>query len=172
MSTTSTPAVFDALVAEIAQNHPGGRILVAVDGADPRSARRFAGELADAIRASGTPAFRASAERPEQYTSDEDASLLRAVLAGFREGTLERDDDITQIPDDAVLIVDGRFLLSPRLRGAWHFRIWLEGDGVLSEADDEQQLRYVSDREPRATAEAAYDVSVPERPVRIYSDSC
>jgi uridine kinase len=172
MSTTSTPAVFDALVAEVAQNYRHGRILVAVDGADPEATRRFADALAHAARASGTTTYRASAERPEQYTPDDDATLLRVVLAGFREGTLELDDAITEVPEDAALIVDGRFLLSPRLRGAWHFRVWLEGDGTLSDAEYQQQLLYVRDGEPRAAAEAAYDVSVADAPVRIYSDSC
>lgn len=171
MDTTEIAAVFDALVAEIAHNYRRGRTLVAVDGAEAESSRMFADALADAARASGTTTFRASAERPEQYTSDDDASFLRVVLAGFREGGLERDDVITEVPGDAMLIVDGRFLLSPRLRGAWHFRVWLEGDMALSRAAYEQQLLYVRDDEPRAVAEAVYDVSG-EAPVRIFSDSC
>ena len=171
MSTTSTPTVFDALVAEIAQNYRHGRILVAVDGADAEYTRSFANALADAARASGETTFRASAERPEQYTSDA-ASLLRAVLAGFREGALERDDAITEVPVDAMLIVDGRFLLNPRLRGAWHFRVWLESDATLSSAAYEQQVHYVRDDAPRAAADAIYDVSSSDAPLRVFSDSC
>jgi hypothetical protein len=171
MSTTETPAVFDALVEEIAQNHRRGRILVAVDGAEADSTRSFADALADAVRSAGTAAYRVSAERVEQYASEDDASPLRAVLAGFRTGSLERDDVVTTVPADAVLIVDGRFLLRPRLRAAWHFRVWLEGDVTLSDDAYELQVRYVRDQEPRAAADAIYDVSG-DGPARIFSDSC
>ncbi|MFD5215463.1 hypothetical protein [Microbacterium sp. NPDC058345] len=172
MSTTDASTVFDALAAEIAQNNAHGRVLVAIDGAGAETTRRFADALADAARAAGRTPFRASAERPEQYAGDEDASLLRAVLAGFRDGALERDDLITEVPDNALLIVDGRFLLSPRLRGAWHYRVWLEGDSMSDEAAYAQRLRYVRDDEPRGAAEAIYDVSGPDAPVRTFSDSC
>lgn len=171
MSPTETPTVFDALVEEIAQNYRRGRTLVAVDGAEAGSTQSFADALADAVRTAGTATYRASAERVEQYASEDDASVLRAVLAGFRMGSLVREDDVTTVPADAVLIVDGRFLLAPRLRGAWHFRVWLEGGVTLNDDAYEQQVRYVRDQEPRAAADAIYDVSG-DSPVRIFSDSC
>jgi len=169
---TSSPTVFEALVAEIAQNYRHGRILVAVDGAEAEYTRSFANALADAARASGETTFRASAERPEQYMSDDDATLLRVVLAGFREGALERGDVISEVPVDAMLIVDGRFLLNRRLRGAWHFRVWLESDATHSAAAYEQQVRYVRDDAPREAADAIYDVSSSDAPRRVFADSC
>ncbi|WP_106814516.1 nucleoside/nucleotide kinase family protein [Microbacterium timonense] len=172
MSTTDTSAVFDSLVGEIAQNNGRGRILVAIEGAAAKKTQEFADALARASRASGTATFRASAERPERYSADDDASGLRAVLTGFRDGALEHDGETSAVPADAVLIVDGRFLLSPRLRGAWHFRVWLEGDEALSEADYEQQVRYVRDEDPRGAADAIYDTSRADVPVRVFSDSC
>lgn len=170
MSTTDPPGGFDDLVAEISQRHRGGRILVAVDGIEADSTRRFADTLAEAARASGAESFRASAERPDEYTSD-DAPLLRTLLAAFRNGALQRGDLSVEVPADAMLIVDGRFLLNPRLRGSWHFRVWLDGNATLSNDDYEQQLRYVRDQEPRGAADAIYDISG-DPPTRIFSDSC
>src|SRR5689334_18823531 len=69
MSTTDSPTVFDALLAEIAHNNPRGRIVVAVDGAQDASTARFADALADAARAQGTTTFRESAPAPQLYTS-------------------------------------------------------------------------------------------------------
>jgi hypothetical protein len=171
MSRTETPEVFDTLVAEITHNYGRGRIVVAVDGPASASTREFADALGAAARAAQITVYRASAERPEQYADGDDASVLRAVLTGFENGALERADVITEVPADAMLIVDGRFLLSPRLRGAWHFRVWLEGDATLSDSEYAEQLRYVRDEEPRAAADAIYDISGGAA-TRIYSDSC
>ncbi|MBW9092574.1 hypothetical protein JNB62_02625 [Microbacterium jejuense] len=171
MSTTDSPTVFDALLAEIAHNNPRGRIVVAVDGALAESTGRFADALADAARAQGKTTFRASPAVPEVYGSSDD-SQLRSVLAGFREGALEQDGASAAVPTDALLIVDGRFLLNPRLRGAWHFRVWLEEDATLDQDAYEQRLRYVRDEDPRGAADAIYDVSRPDAPRRVFSDSC
>ena len=172
MSTTDSPTVFDALLAEIAHNNPRGRIVVAVDGAQAASTARFADALADAARAQGKTTFRESAPGPPLYSSKDDAPQLRSVLAGFREGALEQDGASAAVPTDALLIVDGRFLLSPALRGAWHFRVWLEDDATLDQDAYEQRLRYVRDEEPRGAADAIYDVSRPDAPKRVFSDSC
>ena len=76
------------------------------------------------------------------------------------------------IPSDAVLIVDGRFLLRPELRGVWHFGVWLEGDTRLSDESLEAQIRYSRDSAPRAAADAIFDVTKTDAPARVWADSC
>ena len=100
------------------------------------------------------------------YRADEDRTALRASLTDFRAGAFEGGD----VPHDAVLIVDGRFLLSPRLRGAWHFRVWLEGDLPLSAESYAAQVSYTRDEAPRGAADAIFDVT--DAPRRVWSDSC
>lgn len=160
MTDTSATAVFDALVADITQHYGRGRILIAIEGPSAAATARFADDLADAIRAQGRSATRASAHR-DAYRADEDDTALRARLTEFR-----KEDG------DGCLLVDGRFLLRPGLRGVWHFRIWLEGEIALDEESYAQQLRYVRDEAPRGQADAIYDVTTPDAPKRVWSDSC
>lgn len=160
MTDTSATAVFDALVADITQHYGRGRILVAIEGPSAEATARFADDLAGAIRAQGRSANRASAHG-DAYRPDEEDTALRATLAEFR-----KEDG------DGYLLVDGRFLLSPRLRGAWHFRVWLEGDVPLSPESYAEQVKYVRDEAPRGQADAIFDVTTPDAPKRIWSDSC
>jgi uridine kinase len=135
-----------------------------------------------------------------------DLSTLRRVLIDpFRIGggtgfQLEAFDTVrdapaeaqwTTAPRDAVLIVDGPFLLGPALRGVWHWTVWLEvppaiafarlasGGGV--DADPEAasnarrrdvQRRYVRESAPRAAASAIVENSDPAHPVRVFGDFC
>ena len=158
---TGTPAL-DDLVTEILNNYRRGRILVAVDGPEARSRARFADALAAALRAGGRSVVRQSAGEPEQYRAGEDDPGARDIVRGFRAGE----------PDDEMLILDGRFLLRPRLRGAWHFRIWLEGDIEISPEALSEQIAYVRDEDPRGAADAIYDVTHADAPKRVWSDSC
>ena len=160
MTETQSTALFDALVADITTRAASGRILIAIDGADPEATGRFADQAAAALRDAGRTAERASAPG-EVYRHDADWSGLRATLSAFRT-----EDG------DGYLLVDGRFLLSPGIRGAWHIKIWLEGDLELSPEAYAEQLKYVRDEGPRAHADAIYDVTDPALPRRVWGDSC
>lgn len=160
MTDTSATALFDALVEEITTRAPSGRILIAIDGPDAEATGRFADQAAAALEGAGRTVERASAPG-DAYRHDADWSGLRATLAGFRKEE-----------GDGYLLVDGRFLLSPGIRGAWHIKIWLEGDITLMPESYAEQLKYVRDENPRTQADAIYDVSDAELPKRVWGDSC
>lgn len=154
--------VLDDLVTEILNNYGRGRILVAVDGPEAGSRARFADTLAIALRARERAVVRESAGEPEAYRLGEDDPGVRDILRGFQAGDAA----------DEMLILDGRFLLRPRLRGAWHFRIWLEGDVEITPEALAEQISYVRDDDPRGAADAIYDVTHADAPKRVWSDSC
>lgn len=70
-------------------------------------------------------------------------------------------------PDDAILVLDGRFVLRERLAGLWDFRIALDGDPV----DAADVLAY-AESDPRLVASAVVDDHDPEHPRRRFLDSC
>ena len=70
-------------------------------------------------------------------------------------------------PDDAILVIDGRFVLRERLAGLWDFRIALDGDPV----DAADVLAY-AESDPRLVASAVVDDHDPEHPRRRFFDSC
>lgn len=70
-------------------------------------------------------------------------------------------------PDDAILVLDGRFVLRERLAGLWDFRIALDGDPV----DAADVLAY-AESDPRLVASAVVDDHDPEHPRRRFFDSC
>jgi uridine kinase len=94
-------------------------------------------------------------------------------------------------PADAILIIDGLFLLRPELAGVWNFAIWLdapdevrrermiERDGSHPESDSALGQRYLGAQElyqreakPRAAASAIIDNSDYDHPRRQFADSC
>ncbi|MFE1645500.1 uridine kinase [Microbacterium sp. P01] len=94
-------------------------------------------------------------------------------------------------PRDAVLIVDGVFLLRPELRGLWHWSLWLEvpfrvayarmalRDGSDPDPDAPSNARYRQGQElylrearPRYAASAIVENSDLAHPVRIFGDYC
>ena len=186
MTTAESATIFDDLVGEIIQHHPRGRVLIAIDGVDAQVSGGFALSLAEAIRARSRVVVRSTSTatsdpaqgcnlsfpRHEGYLADDDYSRLRDIVSHFRDGDLSTDTSETVIPSDAVLIVDGRFLLRPELRGVWHFGVWLEGDTRLSDESLEAQIRYSRDSAPRAAADAIFDVTKAEAPARVWADSC
>lgn len=185
MTTSENVAIFDDLVSEITQHYYRARILIAIDGADEQASRGFADSLADAmttkswrvLRSTSTPRGAArdvdlSFPRHDRYGGNEDYSRLRDIVSRFREGRLAAETPDSDVPADAMLIVDGRFLLRPELRGIWHFRVWLESDMRLSDESLEAQLRYTRDGAPRAAADAIFDVTNAQVPVRVWADSC
>ncbi len=70
-------------------------------------------------------------------------------------------------PDDAILVLDGRFLLRERLAGLWDVRIALDGDPV----DPADVIAY-READPRLVASAVIDDADPLHPRRRFFDSC
>lgn len=70
-------------------------------------------------------------------------------------------------PEDAILVLDGRFVLRPRLTGLWDVRIALDGDPV----DPADAIAY-AESDPRLAASVVIDNSDPEHPRRRFFDSC
>lgn len=185
MTTAEPVTIFDSLVGEITQHYHRGRVLVAIDGADGQATHGFAESLAAAMRSRSWHVLRlgmtpgaasdipvATLPHPDKYRADEDYSHLRAIVAKFRESKLAVDPSVPEVPADAMLIVDGRFLLRPELRGIWHFGVWLEGDMHLSDESLEAQIQYTRDSAPRAAADAIFDVTNAAAPARVWADTC
>ncbi|NEM90412.1 uridine kinase [Galbitalea soli] len=89
-------------------------------------------------------------------------------------------------PDDALLLVDGPFLLRPELRGIWNYSIWLDVDpevalersaqrgaeaGLIERHLGGMEL-YLRESSPRTRATAIVDNGDPEHPRRVFADSC
>ncbi len=70
-------------------------------------------------------------------------------------------------PTDAILLLDGRFVLRERLVDLWDFRIALDGEPV----DPADVLAY-AEGDPRLVASAVVDNADPEHPRRRFFDSC
>jgi hypothetical protein len=173
------------LVAAIRRDAPVGRVIVAVDGGrhdggfadDLAAVFREAG--ADTFRASlgdfhSSRAYRTrlGPETPESYYRDayDYVALRRALLDPFRLGgsagfqlaafDAARDQPVearwlTAGPD-AVLVVDGEFLLRPSLRAEWNASIRLVGAP--------QDAVYIEQAHPEAHAAYAVDDTDPARP--------
>lgn len=100
------------------------------------------------------------------------ATFRRVLIDPFRDGAqtgattgfqleafdVERDAAVeaawTTAPRDAVLIVDGIFLLRPELRGVWNWAVWL--DVPVDIAAQRMALRDGSDPDPAAASNARY----------------
>lgn len=121
-----------------------------------------------------------TAERYFRYGFD--YSLLRRVLidpfrlagsTGFVTAAFDPSRDMRIQPKwltgpaDAALIIDGRFINRPELRGLWNWSAYLEAP-VLDAADE----LYQRDDDPRAFATAVIDNTDPFRPRRVFIDSC
>ena len=148
---------------------------------------------------------------PEGYYRDsyDYATFRRALIDPFREGgqtgattgfqlaafDLDRDTPVeaawTTAPRDAVLIVDGIFLLRPELRGLWNWSVWLDvpidvafrrlalRDGSDPDPSSASNARYrdghelyLKDARPRSEASAIVDNTDLVRPHRVYQDHC
>ena len=70
-------------------------------------------------------------------------------------------------PADAILVLDGRFVLRPRLADLWDVRIALDGDPV-----DPADVVAYAEADPRLVASAVIDDRDPEHPRRRFLDSC
>jgi uridine kinase len=176
------------LAQELRQDGRAGRVIVAVDGgpggvafADDLAAV-FEEAGADAFRASMTGFHRSRADRtrlgPETlegyYRGAYDEVTFRRVLldpfrlggsTGFQTAAFDEVRDapaesrwLTAGPD-AVLVLDGEFLLRPTLRDEWNSSVLL--------VDAPQNPAYLADANPAAHAGALVDESDPALPVRV-----
>jgi hypothetical protein len=122
-------------------------------------------------------------ETPERvYRHRDDYSALDRVLVGpFRMGgstgfvTREFDPDrdawieptwLTAAPD-AILVIDGDFVLRPELRGRWSYTVLLDG-GAETPADE----IYRAEVQPSRLASAVIDNTDAAHPQRRFFDSC
>lgn len=189
-----------------------GRIAVGVDGPDAGGKSTFSDRLAASLdvavlRVSLDDFQRPREERyrrgrfsPEGYFLDsfDHAAARRVLLDPFlagadavRTATFDYRSDtsvegaVAQVPTDAVLIVDGVFLLRPELRSAWTLSVYLHvsGDESLRRGTErdvgdavEQLYReryvpaqsiYTAEVKPREIADIVLDNTDPTRPVII-----
>ncbi len=189
--------LLDALAAEFLDNYAKGRTMIAIDSAqdsaefaDALAARMGKGRHA-VFRASMDRFLKPRAERLARghdaadgdYNGAFDYELVRRVLigpfklggsAGFVTAAFDADRDVPITmqfktgPQDATLIVDGRVLNRPELRGLWNFSVWLDESGELPQA----QKLYVAEANPRARASAIVDYREPGHPTRLFADGC
>ena len=117
--------------------------------------------------------------------------------AGFQLAAFDepRDEPVVSewvtAPRDAVLIVDGIFLLRPALRGLWHWSVWLDcpldvryarmaaRDGVDPDPAAPANRRYrdgmelyLREASPRTAASAIVDNTDVAAPARVFQDFC
>ena len=124
-----------------------------------------------------------------RYRNTYDLSVLRRVLidpfrmggsTGFVAAAYDRARE-QQIqakwltaPEDAILVLSGEYLQRPELKGLWNFTAWLES----TPADPVDPLTvaarklYAKDVKARESATAIIDNTNPERPLRVFADSC
>lgn len=156
-STTDRATFFDGLAAEFLQLYRRGPRFVAVTGVAGADTAAAADAFAEALRAAGQEVRRAHAA--DGATADE---LRSAVVAPFRSASPE-----------GVLVVDGAGLLTDAVRGLWNFSVWIEHD---PERDADWSFVAAGRKDPlgapREVASVLFDDADPERPRRLFADSC
>ncbi len=148
------------------QNARAGRVIVAVDALDAEEAGRFADAFAAVLGEDGTAVFRASVAE----TADVRGDLVQPFRAGEPFGP-GRDT----APADAVLVVSGRFLHTPEVRGLWNYSIWLESNppiGAPRPDLPDAEKQYLRTSRPKAAASAIVENSDPAHPVQVFGDFC
>lgn len=189
MQLVSTPRIelLRGLRDEFLSNYPRGRRVIGIDGFPGAGTSAVADDLAAVFGEGGTPAVRASmrdflkpaASRGAGDAAYDERTFRRVLLdpwrlagsAGFQTSAFDADRDVPALsewktaPADAVLIVDGAYLLGS-LAGIWHYLLYV--DAQHAEADDE----YLARATPFFSATAVIDTTDPEAPKRILSDSC
>lgn len=176
------------IVGEVRAVAPRGRVIVAVDGGGGTAgfaddlAEVFREAGSDTHRASVGDFHRSRADRtllgpetPAAYYRDAfDYVTLRRVLidpfrmagsTGFQTAAFDeaRDVPVTSrwetAGPDAVLVIDGEFLLRPELRREWNASVLL--------VNAPQRAIYEEEASPRAFASILVDDSDPLVPVRV-----
>lgn len=114
-------------------------------------------------------------DTPERYVrfGFDESSLTRSLVEPFRMGgstafvlrVLDPARDAwveprwTTGPEDAILVIDGRFVLRDRLARLWDYGIQIEGEPV----DPADVIAY-AERDPRANADLVVDLTDPALP--------
>lgn len=180
--------VLRELCNRVLGEYPVGRVIVAVDGGagtaafadDLAEVFREAGT--DAFRASIRDFHRSRADRtrlgPETargyYRDSFDYVTLHRVLldpfrlagsAGFQTAAFDEERDVSvesrweTAGPDAVLVIDGEFLLRPELRGEWNASILL--------VNAPEHAVYEEEARPREAADVLVDDSLPAQPAIV-----
>lgn len=124
-----------------------------------------------------------------RYRNTYDYSVLRRVLidpfrmggsTGFVAAAYDRARE-QQIqakwltaPEDAILVLSGEFLQRPELGGLWNFTAWVESRPAETSDPLAVAARklYAKDVKARTAASAIIDDTNPDRPLRVFADSC
>lgn len=185
LALTRLPAarrsLVESLAAEIRMHYRHGRRIVALDAAEPRAdLDDFAADLALALRAAGESVWIA-----EGADFRDDEQLVRALLDPFRLGGsagfvlaawdadrgMDRVQEWTTAPPDAILLLVGSRLHRASVRGRWSYTVWVdlagEAGAAASIADD-----YRDAVRPREAATAVVDLRLVDEPKRLYLDYC
>lgn len=168
-TTTTRIALVRQVRDEFLANYPRGRRIIGVEGFPGAGADTVADELAAALEEVGVAAVRASmrdllmpeAGRGSGDQAYDQAAFRRSLIDPWRN---PRTSDVGA-PTDAVLVVDGAYLLDS-LKGIWHFVLYV--DAAQAVADD----AYLARATPFLTATAVLDMTDPDAPTRVLSDSC
>jgi uridine kinase len=190
MQLVSTPRIdfLRGLRDEFVSNYGFGRRIIGVEGFPGSGAGALADDLSAVFDEGGVPAFRASlsdfllpkSSRGAREGAYDESTFRRVLLdpwrlagsTGFQTSAFDADRDVPALsewrtaPADAVLIVDGAYLLGSSLKGIWHFLIYV--DAQQAEGDQ----AYLAETSPFFSASAVIDTSNPELPKRVLSDSC
>jgi len=187
--------VLEALAADILHNYARGRVIVAIDGVDAPAAASFARDVSAAIEKLGHASSAASTDdfqRPRsernatsaaaEFDTTYDYSTFRRILTEpFKLGgstafvtasfdavaDRQLEPKWLTAPDDAVLVVGGRFLNRSELRGLWNYSVWLE-----QPADPTPATKLYARERPSGRATAIIDNTDAEHPRRVFADSC
>lgn len=146
---------YAGVAAEFLRVYKQGPRFVAVTGVPESDPARAAEMFAAALREAGQDAQRASAD-----------GELGADL--FREQTI-----VPFRSHDSLLVVDGPGLLSADFRGLWNYSLWVEHDPARNpDWSFVTTERNHSLGAPREVASVLLDDTDPERPRRLWADSC
>jgi hypothetical protein len=152
---TAERAFYAGVATEFLQHYGRGPRFVAVTGVPDADVARAADAFAAALRDAGQ-----EAERASLHAGETAGAFREQTVAPFRSR-------------DAVLVVDGTGLLSPEFRGFWNFSLWVEHD---PERSPDWSFVTTGQKDPlgapREVASVLLDDTDPERPRRLWADSC
>lgn len=186
--TPARLALLRELRDEILLHYGSGRPIVAVDGLPGSGAAAVADALAATFADRDHAVVRASIDdfpRGGETAPAEGESFRDALATPFRRSSAEGfrlapGAEQTTTDADAVLIVDGLFLLQPGLIGLWNYSVFVEVPreiaaeraGSAAVPSEEDQRAYLGSVRPRTRAVAIVDNTDADAPVRRFADSC